>query len=55
MHRSVPVAGQFIIEPQQGDGAARHFERGDITADERTSDGNIPAAQNLRQFIGNHI
>ncbi len=55
MHRSIPVASQLIIQPQQSDRAPSHFQGGDVAAYQRTSNSDIFAAQNLCEFIGNDI
>src|SRR5256885_14647538 len=51
MYRSIPVADQFIIEPQQGNRTTGHFKRGNVATYERTGDSDISAAQNLRKFV----
>src|SRR5437763_10274753 len=55
MYRRIPVPDQFIIEPQQGNRTTSHFKRSDIAPYEGTSNGNILAAQNLGEFVGNDI
>src|SRR5579859_3039362 len=55
MYRRIPVTGQFIIEPQQGERAASHLKRSDIAPDEGTSNHNILASQNPSEFVGNDI
>ena len=51
MDRGVPVFQQLIVHAQQSDGATRHFERGDVVADEGTRDGDIFAVQDVVQGI----
>src|SRR5579885_1276876 len=55
MYRRIPVTGQFIIEPQQGNRTASHIKGSDIAPYKGTSNGNIIAAQNLSECIGNDI
>src|SRR5438445_10967716 len=55
MYWRIPVTDQFIIEPQQGNRTTSHFKRSDIAPYEGTSNGNILAAQNPGEFVGNDI
>src|SRR5437870_13543952 len=55
MYRRIPVTGQFIIEPQQGNRTASHFKGSNIAAYKGTSNSNILAAQNPGEFVGNDI
>src|SRR5438067_1357995 len=55
MYWRIPVTRHFFIEPQQGNRAARHFERGDVAADQRACDVDIDAAQDFSEFVGNDI
>ncbi len=51
MYRSIPVADQFIIEPQQSNRTTGHFKRGNVATYERTGDSDISAAQYLGKFV----
>ena len=55
MYGRIPVAGQFVIEAYKSDGAAGHFQRGDVAADEGTRNGNVFATQDALQCIEHDI
>src|SRR5579863_862025 len=55
MHRRIPVASQFIIEPQQGNRASGHLKRSNVIANQRASNRDIPALEDFSKFAGYHV
>lgn len=51
----IPIARQFIIQAQEGDGATGHFKGCDVATNKRASDSDVSAAQNPGEFVGNDI
>src|SRR6266567_4649449 len=55
MYRRIPIACQFFIQSQESDGTTGHLQRCNVAANQRTSDSNISAAQNLGEFVSDDI